>query len=220
MRSLTLFFLSCALFAYSASAQDYTFETQFAFEPARFDEPPSIRSKAQPEFPDAARKNGVEGVVKVKFTLAGDGTIKNASIVEDLPFGMGEAVKNSVQRMSFRPARLNGTPIDMNATLTCTITVFYFEGDKDIQNVKLLEKPTAPYPESMRAEGHKGPVRVGVTFYANGKIKVTEAQSSMPPEFDAAAKKAALDLKFIPAMHKKSKKPVNQVLWVTFEFKP
>ena len=42
-----------------------------------------------PEFPEAAEKNGIDGVVKVNFTLGGDGKIHNATIAQDLPFGAG-----------------------------------------------------------------------------------------------------------------------------------
>lgn len=219
MRSLTLIFFGWLLLTSSAHAQDYSFRSLFEFEPTRFTEPPEI-GDVRPDFPEAARKNGVDGKVKVSFTFGADGKIRNVVIAEDLPFGAGEAVRKAVEQISFTPARLNGKPVDMNASFTYTIAAFFFEDDKDVQKVKIIGRPTAEYPASQRSEGRKGTVNVSVTFYADGKIGVGRSESTLPNEFDAAAKKAAASLKFVPAMHKKSKKTVNQMLWVVFEFKP
>jgi TonB family protein len=219
MRSLILIFFGFFLLAPSVNGQDYSFRSRFSFEPTHFNEPPEI-GEIWPEFPEAARKNGVEGIVKIDFRFGADGKILNAVIAQDLPFGTGEAVKRAVEQAHFSPAKLNGKPVDMNASFTYTITAFFFEDDKNVQKVKLFGKPMAEYPASERSEGRKGSVNVSVTFYANGKIAVGRTESTMPPEFDEAAKKAAASLKFEPAIHKKSKKTVNQVLWVEFEFKP
>jgi len=218
MRSSVLIVL-CFLFVSSAAAQDYSFRSLFSFEPAYFNEPP-VLGDINPEFPEAARKNGIDGVVKVDFTLGADGKIHNATIAQDLPFGAGEAIKQAVERMTFTPAKMNGKPVDMNASYTYTATAFFYDDDKNIQKVKIIGKPTAEYPASLRSEGRKGTVNVSVTFYSDGKVAAGKTDSTMPREFDEAAKKAAGSLKFEPAVHKKTKKPVNQVMWVAFDFKP
>jgi TonB family protein len=218
MRSLILI-VFCLLLAASAAAQDYSFHSFISFEPARVSEPPEL-GDIRPEFPEAAQKNGIDGVVKVSFTLGADGKIHNATIVQDLPYGAGAAVKAAVQGMTFSPGKYDGKPVDINATYTYTATAFFFEDDKNIQKVKILGKPTAEYPAIQRGDGRKGTVNVSVTFYTDGKVVVGNTNSTMPREFDAAAKKAAAELKFEPATNKKTKKPVNQVLWVPFDFKP
>jgi TonB family protein len=218
MRSF-LIFLGCLLFTASANAQEFSYYSQFSFEPTRITEPPRLGA-VRPELPETAEKNGVEGVVKVTFTLGADGKVHNAVIVQDLPYGAGEAVKQAVERMTFEPAELNGTPVDLKASYTYAISAIFYEDDKNVRKVKLIGKPTAEYPASQRAEQRKGSVSVYVTFYADGKIAVGNTDSTMPREFDEAAKKAAATLKFEPAVHKKTKKPVNQVMWVVFDFKP
>jgi TonB family protein len=212
--------LGFLLMTVSALGQDYSYRTEFSYETTYFTELPHISGDIDPAFPDAARKNGVEGTVKVNFTFGADGKIHDVVVEQNLPFGVGDAVKKAIEEMSFTPARLSGKPVDMKASFTYRITAFFFEDDKNVQKVKLIGKPTAPYPESLRSEGRKGSVNVAVTFYADGKIAVGKTESTMPSEFDAAAKHAAASLKFEPAVHKKSKKAVNQVLWVVFEFKP
>ncbi len=49
--------------------------------------------------PDAAKEAGVKGTVVVKFTVASDGTLKDASIVEGLGHGCDEEVLRLVELM-------------------------------------------------------------------------------------------------------------------------
>ncbi|MGE3466438.1 MAG: energy transducer TonB [Pyrinomonadaceae bacterium] len=206
-------------FSQPARAQDLTFNSQFSFEPALIDKGPEL-SALNIKFPNDARKNGIAGKVKVTMTLAEDGKIRNIVIVEDLPHGVGAAVRDAFEKMTFTPAMRAGKPVALNGSFIYEITAVYNEYDSNVSKVKLVGKPQAEYPAALRGEGRTGKVRVGVVFYADGRIKVLQADSTMPPEFDAAAKKAAETLKFQPAVHKKSKKPVTQTMWVIFEFKP
>lgn len=207
------------LFATIASAQDLLFDYNFQFEPAFLTEGPKIKD-FHVNFPDEARKNGIDGTVKVGFVLGKDGKTRDAAIIQDLPFGVGTALVAAVTKMSFAPAMNEDEPIDLKATVTYNISAVYQEYDESVTKAKLLGKPTAEYPGSFRADGTKGKVVVAVLFFPDGKLRVSKTESTMPPEFDEAAKKAAETLKFQPAGHKKSKKPVAQWMWVTFDFKP
>ena len=209
------------VFAAAAGAQDFSFFSRLDFgEGTRVDAPPKIND-LKVNFPDEARKNGVEGTVKVSFVLGRDGHTHDVQIVDDLPFGTGDAVKKAVENLKFEPASLMGKPIDIKATASYKITAWYHEDDQDVKKVQVISKPSANYPEALRKDGPKGNVLVAVAFYSDGnKVEVVKSQSTMPNEFDEAAKAAAKDIKFTPAINKKSKKPVNQVIWVTFPFKP
>lgn len=202
-----------------ACGQDLDFQYLFSFEPARVTRGPQLGS-LNIKYPDEARKNGIEGTAKVKFTLGEDGKVRDIEIIEDLPHGVGNAVKLALEKLQFTPASYEGEPAAITGTLTYEIRATYSEYDSDVTKVKLVGKPTAEHPASLRSEGRKGEVRVGVAFYPDGKVKVLEAKSTMPKEFDDAASKAAADLKFQPAVHKKSKKPVAQTMWVVFKFEP
>lgn len=218
---LSFFVLAGSMLVFCAAghAQDLNFSSRFMFEPAMITQPPNI-THPDVGFPDAARKNGVEGVAKVSLILGADGKVRDAKIIQDLPFGVGEAVKKAVESLRFTPASFNGKPVDMPATLVYEVTAFYDEYDKDVSKAKVEGKPMAEYPSQFKSQGMKGEVHVAIAFYADGKVKPLKVESTMPPEFDEAAKKAAEGLKFQPAVHKKSKKPVNQTVWVTFKFSP
>lgn len=216
--SVTLF-LGLIVLMGAAKAQDLSFHYTFQFEPTFLTEGPRIKD-FHVNFPEDARKNGVDGTVKVSFVLGKDGKTRLPVIVQDLPHGVGDAVVRGVSSLAFNPAMNNGEPIDMKVTVVYVVTAVFQEYDSNVTKVKLLGKPTAEYPAAFRAEGRKGKVVVAVLCYPDGKVKVSNTESTMPTEFDDAAKKAAENLKFQPAVHKKSKKTVAQWLWVTFEFKP
>lgn len=212
-------FVGLILFTAVSSAQDLTFNYEFQFEPTFMTQGPRIKD-FHVNFPEEARKNGIDGTVKVMFVFGKDGKTRDVAITQDLPFGVGNALVSAITKIVFTPAMNNDEPVDLKATLTYKIASIYQEYDENVTKVKLLGKPTAEYPAAFRAEGTKGKVVVAVLFYPDGKVKVSNVESTMPPEFDEAAKKGAENLKFQPAVHKKTKKPVAQWMWVTFEFKP
>ncbi len=213
-------FLLALLFCCTpAIAQEFSFKYLYSFEPAMVTEGPQIGA-LDISYPEAAKKNGVEGTVKVSLTLGEDGKVRDIVIVQDLPHGVGEAVRAALLKLYFKPAAAMGKPAAIKASIDYIISVFYGESDGNVSKPKILEKPQPPYPENHRSEKVKGKVGVTVLFFANGQLRIVGVSSTMPREFDKAALEAAKMLKFIPAIHKKSKQPVSQQVIVEYDFKP
>ena len=202
-----------------ARAQSMSFNYRFHFEPVRIDTPPQMGS-LDIDYPETARKNGVEGTVKADFTLGEDGKVRDIRIVQDLPFGVGDAVKNSLGKFYFKPALFAGKPVAMSVHMDYLVAMAYSEDDKNVTKPQITEKPEAVYPSKYLADKVKGKVSVGVMFYTDGTVRVIATNSVMAQEFDKAAAEAASKIKFTPAVHKKSKKPVAQRMEVIYEFKP
>lgn len=213
---LVLFFVLLAAAGYG---QSYSFNYLYKPEPAMIDAPPEI-GELSVDFPDQARKNGVEGTVAAKMVLGEDGKVRDISIVKDLPHGVGAALVAGLQKLYFKPATFRGQPVAMKMTIDYKISIEYSEVDKNVEKVKILEKPTPVYPEKYRAEKVKGKVDILIRFGADGTMKIMSVGSTMEREFDKAASEAAQGIKFLPAVHKKSKSPVNQQVTVSFEFRP
>lgn len=211
-----LAFLFCCT---STQAQNMSFNYYYKFEPAMFTDPPEMGG-LDVTFPDAARKNGVEGTAKVSFTLGEDGKVRDVVVLKDLSFGVGDAIRAGVQKLSFKPATFNGKPTPMKVTLDYIITMAYAESDKNVTKPKITAKPNPVYPQKYAAEKTKGTVSVTILFFASGELKVVGVSSTMPKEFDKAAVEAAKGIQFTPAIHKKSKQPVSQEMLVEFNFKP
>lgn len=213
----------CLLFIFSAikaQAQDISFQYFYKLDLSEATEAPQFPN-GFPEFvfPDAARKNGVEGTLKVVLTLGDDAKVKDITVGQPLPNGVTESVTKSLGTLRFQPAKRDGKPIAVKMFFDYVIATTYREFDKDVTKPKITSQPAAVYPANQR-EKIKGKVEVTAIFYPDGKLKIVGVSSVMPKEFDRAAVEAAQNLKFTPAIHKKSKKPVAQQMRVEYEFKP
>jgi TonB family protein len=71
-----------------------------------------------PRYPTLARQANVGGSVVIRGVVRKDGSIDNVEIIKDLPYGLGEAAKEAVERWRFRPATYRGEPIDVYYTVT------------------------------------------------------------------------------------------------------
>jgi len=89
----------------------------YAVVPAGGTQPEEV-DRVLPRYPALARRAGVAGSVVIRGIVRRDGTIDNVEILKDLPYGLGEAAREAVQRWRFRPATYRGDPIDVYYTVT------------------------------------------------------------------------------------------------------
>lgn len=214
--------LTCLLFALSnpVKAQNLLFSYEYKLDLSNATEAPEFNGVPDIEYPEAARKNGVEGTLKLNMTLGEDGKVKDITAQQDLPFGVTEAVSKALQQWRFQPAKRDGQPIAVKMFFEYKVSATYASNDSNVKKPKIISQPAAIYPANLRSEGHKGKVAVTIACYADGTLKVMSVNSTMPKEFDKAAFEAAKNIKFEPAIHKKSKKPVSQAIIVEYDFKP
>jgi outer membrane biosynthesis protein TonB len=59
-------------------------------------------------------KNYVTGNVELSFDVMPDSTIKNAKIISDVGYEVGDAVKKLVEQLKFAPAIMMGTKVKSN----------------------------------------------------------------------------------------------------------
>jgi TonB family protein len=79
---------------------------------------PEEVDRVVPRYPMLARRAGVSGPVVVRGIVRKDGTIDNVEVIKDLPYGLGDAARQAVERWRFRPATYRGEPIDVYYTVT------------------------------------------------------------------------------------------------------
>lgn len=207
-------------FSNLAEAQNISLNYLYKLEPTPLTEPPKFIGAPQIEYPDAARKNGVEGTLKAYFTISADGSTQNIIVEQTLPFGVEEAVKMGLQKLRFTPAKLMDKPVAVKMYFDYLVTAVYEEDDKNVSKPKIISQPAPVYPAKYLAEKLKGEALVTIMCNADGTVKVLNVNSVLPKEFDLAAAEAAENLKFTPATHKKSKKAVSQEFTVKYKFKP
>jgi protein TonB len=75
------------------------------------DSKPALLNRPQPLYTEEARKNKIQGTVRVRIMVGADGRVKRASIVTGLPDGLNEMALQAAHRMQFRPATKGGQPV-------------------------------------------------------------------------------------------------------------
>lgn len=75
--------------------------------------PPQFVSGADMVYPHAAKAEGIEGYVVIRYDVTAEGTVINAEVVEAEPEGVFEgAALASIVRWRFRAATVGGKPVE------------------------------------------------------------------------------------------------------------
>src|SRR5262245_33758618 len=65
----------------------------------------------QPEYTAQARRNQVEGVVRMQVLFGEDGHVRKCLIIQGLGFGLDQESETAARQIEFTPAQLNGRPL-------------------------------------------------------------------------------------------------------------
>ncbi|WP_428311193.1 energy transducer TonB [Hydrocarboniphaga sp.] len=75
--------------------------------------------RIQPTYPRQAARDGIEGYVKIQFTVNADGTVREAKVLESKPRGVFDAAAiSSALRWKFKPKVVDGKPVDQRGVQT------------------------------------------------------------------------------------------------------
>jgi TonB family protein len=75
------------------------------------DSRPVLLNEPRPFYTEEARKNKVQGVVKVRILVDESGAVRQVVVTRALPDGLSEQAIRAANQMRFRPAMKNGQPI-------------------------------------------------------------------------------------------------------------
>lgn len=73
--------------------------------------------RVEPEYPEAARKQKIQGPVVLDVRIAPDGAVENVRIVSGAPL-LTQASSDAVRQWRFKPRLLNGQAVRMETTVT------------------------------------------------------------------------------------------------------
>lgn len=76
-------------------------------------------TRVEPQYPDAARKAHVSGIVHVELTTDRDGKVVEAKPLDGDPL-LAAAAKDAVLQWRYKPTMLMGMMIPMNTTVAIT----------------------------------------------------------------------------------------------------
>jgi len=86
--------------------------------------PLQIVAKPQARYTDAARKNNVQGSVRLKATLLASGHVGSVTPLTTLEDGLTEQAIFAARRLVFVPARVNGIAISKTITIDYGFTIY------------------------------------------------------------------------------------------------
>lgn len=77
----------------------------------------SLIYRQEPEYPEEARRQGIEGPVVLDVRVGGDGAVQNASLVSGQEI-LGKAAIAAVKQWRFKPHYSQGRPAEMQTRVT------------------------------------------------------------------------------------------------------
>ncbi len=72
---------------------------------------PSFKVQIKPEYPEEARRLGIEGLVLLEVAISSEGKVLEVKILEEPGSGLGEAARSAILKSEFEPAMSGGTPV-------------------------------------------------------------------------------------------------------------
>lgn len=83
-----------------------------------------VLRKPEPQYTEAARKNGVVGTIVLRALFASDGTVKHFLVVSGLPDGLTERAIRAARLIKFTPATIDGRPVSMFVQLEYNFNLY------------------------------------------------------------------------------------------------
>ncbi len=176
-----------------------------------------ITFKPEPGYTEEARKNFVEGVVRLRVVLNSSGEVTDISVVKGLPDGLTEKAVSAARQMKFTPAEKDGRKVSQYVFLEYTFGVPLTKSDVDEPAI-ILDQPAAEYTEEARRNNVRGKVVLRVTLTSYGRSVVEWVKTGLPHGLTEKAVEAAQLIRFEPA--RLGGRTVSQRVTVEYVFAP
>jgi TonB family protein len=75
--------------------------------------PPCLKSRVAPAYPAKARQKHIEGTVKLRVTIATDGSVQHLEVKEGDPI-LAESALKAVKKWIYTPCTLAGKPVEVD----------------------------------------------------------------------------------------------------------
>ena len=81
---------------------------------------PVLSSRTEPQYPEAARKARMEGVVILEAIITADGNVEDVRVLKSVNPLLDASAVRAVQQWKYKPATLNGRAVRVYLTVTVT----------------------------------------------------------------------------------------------------
>lgn len=80
-------------------------------------------SKVQPRYPQDAKAAGAQGPVVLAAVIGKDGSVQSLKVINTASSLLNQAAIDAVQQWKYKPYMLNGTPVEVDTTITVNFTL-------------------------------------------------------------------------------------------------
>ena len=193
--------------------------------------PPRLLKKVNPEYPEGARKERIEGVVILEATTDEEGSVTDVRILRSKDPLLDEAAIDAVRKWKYEPFYIKGEPKGVIFTVTVRFrlkertTEEFDKGavvageDKDIKPPLLLEKVEPVYPEEARKARVQGVVILRIMVNEEGLVERFLVMKSESGLLNQPAIDAVKEWKYEPLLIEGKPTPVVFNVTVTFRLK-
>jgi protein TonB len=88
--------------------------------PGSADSEPELIGEVKIPYPEEARKNDIEGSVRLKVTISAEGIVENVVVLSGPGYGLNEAARDALRKFRFKPARKGGEAVGYTFIYTYT----------------------------------------------------------------------------------------------------
>jgi TonB family protein len=189
---------------------------------------PKILYREKASYTQAARNEGIVGIVKLSVVFGEDGAIRDVKIIQGLPFGLSEQAITAAKKVKFEPAGKNGRPVSVRGSMEFTFNLYssrgggpnvWQAGAGGVGNPELIDVKKPEYTEAARNNKVEGNVRLIAVFNSNGKVGRIDIVEGLPDGLTEKAIDVAKAIKFKPATYLNSNKTVNAWSEIAITFK-
>jgi TonB family protein len=76
-----------------------------------------LLQRVEPDYPEAAREQNIQGTVVLEVHIAADGGVQDVQVISGPPV-LAEASTDAVKQWKFKPRMVKGSPVEMETRIT------------------------------------------------------------------------------------------------------
>ena len=84
------------------------------FSPREVDQKARILSRTEPQYTEAARRNGVSGTIVLQAVFSASGEVKDIRVISRLPYGLTKQAVDAAEQIKFAPAIKDGRAVSQH----------------------------------------------------------------------------------------------------------
>jgi TonB family protein len=143
---------------------------------------------------------GISDVVVLKVVFLATGKIGEISVVKGLPDERTDQAISAARKITFKPSVRNGVPYDATRNVEYTFNKFFEEDSTELKTrAKITQMPNAKFKKKKQTDPSQ--VEVELLLNPNRGVEIIKIKGEPTAKIRDAVTKAALAIKFEPAVH-------------------